>query len=93
MFDTPAFDDVFQEEDARRVTAEPHTGWSIPGLVVGGSIVAIAVSGLLDDTGAFEHPYWVVPAAGLFAICAAVAGRTVKRLLSADDGAPNSDDR
>ncbi len=85
MFDAPVFEEDVFEEAVFEETAETLTGLSVPGLVVGGSIVAIAVSGLLDDSGAFDHPYWVVPAAGLFAICAAVAGRTVKRLLSADD--------
>ncbi len=70
MFESPASHD-------------PTTGWSTPALVTGIAVVAIGVSGLLDDTGLAEHPYWIVPATGLFAACAAVAGRTVRRVITA----------
>lgn len=50
-------------------------------LVIGIGLVAIAISGLLDDSGLLEHPYWVVPAAAFLSGCFAIAARTVQGLV------------
>ncbi len=57
------------------------SGWSIPALVVGIGLVAIAVSGLLDDSGLAEHPHWVVPAAAFLSGCFAIVARTLQQLV------------
>ncbi|MEZ5225474.1 MAG: hypothetical protein R2710_02060 [Acidimicrobiales bacterium] len=72
------FDETAHDEDERLA------GWSPAALVIGSGVVAIAVSGLIDDAGLLRHPYWVVPAACVFAACAAVAARTVRRVVVTD---------
>ncbi len=66
-------------------TTRVDVGWSTPSLVIGLVVVAVALSGLLDDSGLLEHPAWAVPVACCFAACAAVAIGTVRRLTHADD--------
>ncbi len=57
-------------------------GWSVPALCVGLALIATAVSGLLNELPATEHPQWIVPAAGVFGMCLAIAVRSVLSLLS-----------
>lgn len=59
--------------------------WSTRALVVGIGLIAIAISGLLDDSGLAEHPYWVVPAAVFLSGCVAIAARTLQRLVRPPD--------
>lgn len=64
-------------------TASPvAAGWSMPAIFVGVALIAIAVSGLLNELPATEHPLWVVPAAAAFAACLAVIVGTVRGLVS-----------
>jgi len=58
-------------------------GWSIPALVAGLALVATSISGLLNELPTTEHPLWIVPAAGLFAMCFTVIVRTAKSLFVA----------
>lgn len=54
----------------------------MPAIFVGVALIAIAVSGLLNELPATEHPLWVVPAAAAFAACLAVIVGTVRGLVS-----------
>lgn len=57
-------------------------GWSVPALLVGGALIATAMSGLLNELSATEHPLWIVPTAGVFGVCLAVAVRSAKGLVA-----------
>lgn len=57
-------------------------GWSIPAVAVGAALIATAVSGLLNELPATEHPLWIVPAIAVFGACLAVAARSVRSVVS-----------
>lgn len=50
-------------------------------MLIGSVIVALALSGLVDDADVFNHSYWVVPVAALIAACFGVAAVTIRKLL------------
>lgn len=82
MFETTAVDpnELADTDEFSETTVH---GWSIPALVVGLALVATAISGLLNELPATEHPLWIVPAAGMFAMCLTVIVRTAKSLFAA----------
>lgn len=51
------------------------------GPVAGGVVIALALSGLLDDTGVLPHPWWVVLLASVAVVGVLVGARTVKSLF------------
>lgn len=53
----------------------------IVGPVAGGVVMALALSGLLDDTGVLPHPWWVVLLASVALVGVLVGARTVKSLF------------
>lgn len=53
----------------------------IIGPVAGGVLIALALSGLLDDTGVLPHPWWAVLLASVAIVGLLVGARTVKILL------------
>jgi len=81
----PAFEEADVDVTEARAT-QPAIGsvdgWSVPALVVGLALVATAVSGLLNEISATEHPLWIVPVAGAFAGCLMVIARSARGLLA-----------
>lgn len=53
-------------------------------LGIGGSIVAMAVSSLLDDRTTLHHPWWSVLVGAALVTCVFVVSRTVQRLFAVD---------
>lgn len=47
-------------------------------LLLGAAIAGLGVSGLLDDSGLIEHPWWVVIATALVAAALMVVIRTAR---------------
>ncbi len=76
--DEPTIDEpTIDEPTTEASTAGGLRPWAF---VVGGAIVALGVSGLLDDSGALPHPAWVVPAGAIVAICTFVIAVTGNKL-------------
>lgn len=78
MSDTTTTNTV-EGDDTVPATAQ---GWSMPAVFVGLALIAIAVSGLLNEMPATEHPLWIVPAVAAFAACLAVVVSTLRGLAS-----------
>lgn len=57
----------------------------VPALVVGGALVGLGLSGLLDDTGALTHPPWTVAVLAALTASAVAAWHTVRQLVASPD--------
>lgn len=80
MFEATPVDPSAVAFDEQRV--EVIEGWSIPAVAIGVTLIATAVSGLLNELPATEHPLWIVPAIAVFAACLAVAARSIRSVMS-----------
>ena len=54
----------------------------MPALVLGITLIAFGTSGLLDDTGAIDHPPWTVAVAAAIAAAATAVVHTIRQLLA-----------
>lgn len=50
-------------------------------LLLGAAIAGLGVSGLLDDSGLIEHPWWVVATSALVAAALMLVIRTARAFL------------
>ena len=53
-----------------------------PVAAVGGIIAALGVSGLVDDSGLIEHPWWMALVAAAVVAALVMIGRTLQSLIS-----------
>lgn len=70
------------DDDDVDIVSATAEGWSMPAIFVGVALIAIAVSGLLNEIPSTEHPLWIVPAIAAFAACLAVVVSSVRGLVS-----------
>lgn len=52
------------------------------GPAIGAILIALAVSGILDDSGLAPHPWWVVFLISIAALGLLLGARTVRKLLA-----------
>jgi hypothetical protein len=67
--------------DGRNAESQPVDPWA---LAIGGLIVALAVSSLIDDRTTLDHPWWSVLLGAAVAACAFVVTRTARRFFAVD---------
>lgn len=61
-------------------------GFVLAPAVVGGGLVVLGLSGLVDDSGLLSHPWWIAMLIFVAAPCLLIIRRTLARMRSVGPG-------